>query len=75
MSRLYKLTDTACDSWYVLVDEAEDETDAQTKWETFRDTEGNLPDEPGVREVKEVVLEASTVVADCASPGWQTLVE
>ena len=74
MSRLYRLVDTACDTFYVLVGDAQDESDAQTKWETFRDTEGSLPNEPSERSVKEVSLFASTQVSD-TSGLWQSLVE
>lgn len=75
MSRLYKLTDSACDSFLVLVGDAQDETDAQTKWETWRDTLGNLLENPSVREVQEIFLEASSVVTDLETPVWANLIE
>ena len=68
MSRLYKLTDMACDSCFELVADEEDETDAQSKWEIYRDANLSNPED---RTVKHVVLVAS---ADSTAPG-QTLVE
>ena len=75
MSRLYRLTDTACDSVLVLVDAEEDETDAQTKWESWRAMPGNSLENPSVREALEVVLVASSVDADFESPVWANLIE
>jgi len=68
MSRLYKLTDMACDSCFVLVADEEDETDAQAKWEVYRDANLGNPQD---RAVKRVVLVAA---ADATHPE-QMLVE
>ena len=74
MSRLYKLTDTAQDSFLVLVGDTEDETDASSKWETWRDTPGNLPD-PENREVQSVSMYASTLVSDQPFRPWVDFIE
>lgn len=75
MSRLYKLRDSACDEFLVLVGDEQDATDAQTKWETYRDTPGNIDSANSSREAVTVDLLASTLTSDFDVPAWQTLIE
>lgn len=74
MSRIYRLRDTARDTFLVIVGDTEDETDAQSKWETWRDTPGNLPD-ASEREATSVSMFSSTLAADFPSRPWAELVE
>lgn len=70
-SKVWKIRDAACDEFYVITLDTEDETDAAAKYEVFRDA--NL-DNPTERVVRHVVLVASGNADEIRLP-WPNLVE